>query len=115
MRTLPTIMRNSNSVRALCLGALILLGAASSATAGPAARTPPGAPPPATAGPGDIVLHARSATNKIGAWSFVNDATAADGVRLSNADAGQPKVANAAAAPASYFEMTFTPEAGRAY
>jgi endonuclease/exonuclease/phosphatase family metal-dependent hydrolase len=99
MRMLPTIMRSSNSVRALFLGALVLTAGASSAAAAS----------------GDIVLHARSATAKVGAWSLVSDTTAADGVRIANPDAGQPKVASAAASPANYFELTFTPEAGKAY
>ena len=63
----------------------------------------------------DVVLHAKGATRIAGAWSFVSDATAADGVRLANPDAGQAKVASAAVSPASYFEMTFTVETGRPY
>ena len=70
MRMLPTIMRISNSVRALCMGALVIAAGAAGAST-------------AAAGTGDIVLHARSATTR-GAWSLVNDTTAADGVRLSN-------------------------------
>src|SRR6187431_892706 len=101
MRMPNTIMRSSNSVRALVIAALIIVAGAVGAST-------------VAAGSGDIVLHARSATAK-GAWSLVNDTTAADGVRLSNPDAGQAKLANALAAPANYFEMTFTPEAGRAY
>src|SRR3954469_4204720 len=92
-------MFSSNSVRALIMGALILATGASQAAAAE----------------GDIVLHARSAARAAGAWSFVNDSTAADGVRLANPDAGVPKITTASAAPANFFEMTFTAEAGRAY
>ena len=101
MRMLTTIMRSPNSVRALFIGALVIIAGGAGAST-------------AAAGTGDIVLHARSATTR-GAWSLVNDTTAADGVRLSNPDAGEAKLANALASPANYFEMTFTPEAGRAY
>ena len=92
-------MRISNSVRILFMGALVLAVGASTAVAGT----------------GDIVLHARSASAKVGAWSLVNDTTAADGVRLANPDAGQAKLATPLAAPSNYFELTFTVEAGRAY
>ena len=67
------------------------------------------------AGAGDIVLHARRAAVVKGAWSAVSDPTAAGGVRLANPDAGIAKVSTASASPASYFELTFTAEAGRAY
>ena len=92
-------MRISNSVRILFMGALVLAVGASTAVAGT----------------GDIVLHARSASAKVGAWSLVNDTTAADGVRLANPDAGQAKLVTPLAAPSNYFELTFTVEAGRAY
>jgi len=61
------------------------------------------------------VLWARNATNITGAWSLVNDTTAAGGVRISNPDAGAAKLASAAAAPASYFELPFTAETGKQY
>src|SRR6185503_2977212 len=64
---------------------------------------------------GDIVLWAKKATNINGAWSLVEDATAAGGVRIANPDAGASKLATAAAAPASYFELPFVAETGRQY
>src|SRR3954463_15963319 len=65
--------------------------------------------------PGDIVLFAKNAAPVAGAWKLVADASAAGGTRIGNPDAGTAKLAAAAAAPASYFELTFTPEAGKAY
>ena len=64
---------------------------------------------------GDIVLWAKNATNITGAWALVNDATAAGGVRIANPDAGAAKLATAGAAPASYFDLSFTAETGRQY
>jgi endonuclease/exonuclease/phosphatase family metal-dependent hydrolase len=90
----------STARRALTIGAILLTTGAAGASA---------------AGNGDIVLHARRATTVQGAWNAVSDSTAAGGTRLANPDAGLPKVATASAAPASYFELTFTAEAGRAY
>jgi hypothetical protein len=92
----------------------------------PAPPPPPPPPPPPEPVPdpppapapvpnGDIVLHAKNATIVGGAWTVVADATAAGGARLANPDAGVPKLPNPAAAPASYFELPFTAEAGRAY
>ena len=71
-------------------------------------------PPPPTALP-DIVLYARSAAAIRGAWNRVDDATAAGGVRLHNADAAQPKLAAALASPGDYFEIKFNAQAGRPY
>ena len=70
-------------------------------------------PPPATTG--DIVLYAKNATAMSGTWSRVNDTTAAGGVRVANPDAGAAKLASASASPASYFELPFTAQAGKAY
>ena len=80
----------------------------------PPTTQPPTTQPPAT-GTGDIVLWAKNAINITGAWSLVNDATAAGGVRIANPDAGAAKLATAAAAPASYFDLSFTPETGKQY
>src|ERR1700752_1084606 len=85
------------TVRALVLGALILAAGVRTVAAQ------------------DIVLHAKNATAKAGAWSLVSDSTAADGVRLSNPDAGAAKLSNAAASPATYFDVPFTAQTGRAY
>jgi endonuclease/exonuclease/phosphatase family metal-dependent hydrolase len=69
----------------------------------------------ATAGDTEIVLHAKRAAVVKGAWSAVSDSTAAGGIRLANPDGGIAKLDTPSASPASYFELTFTPEAGRAY
>jgi hypothetical protein len=61
------------------------------------------------------VLYASEAGVKAGNYSVVADATAAGGARLFNPDAGAPKLANALASPATYFEMTFNAQAGTAY
>jgi hypothetical protein len=50
-----------------------------------------------------------------GTWQPLNDAAAAAGSALWNVDAGQPKVAPALAAPANFFETTFTAAAGKPY
>ena len=86
--------------RALALGAVLIAIGAARASA---------------ADTGDIVLYAKHATAVQGAWSAVDDPTAAGGARLWNPDAGAPKVRTAAAAPASYFELPFTADQGRAY
>ena len=75
----------------------------------------PPPPPPPPPGTGDVVLYAAEATTVVGSWGVVSDATAAGGARLQNPNAGAAKVTTAAASPASYFEMTFTAEAGRGY
>lgn len=73
---------------------------------------PPPPPPPAQ---GEVVLYASEASVKVGGWQVVADATAAGGSRIFNPDAGQAKVVTPAANPASYFEMTFTAQAGTPY
>ena len=95
-------MIHSTFVRALLLGAAVSAAATSPATAQVTAA-------------GDIVLHAHRATVMSGAWSLVGDATAAAGLRLANPNAGKPKLATPFASPVDYFELTFTPQAGRAY
>lgn len=69
---------------------------------------------PAAAQSADIVLHTSHARS-VGAWSQVDDATAADGKRLSNPDKGAAKVATPAAQPTDYFEVDFQAPAGVAY
>jgi hypothetical protein len=68
---------------------------------------------PAT--PTDIVLYATHASSIVGKWQSVADATAAGGARLWNPDAGAAKLTAAVAAPASYFEVKFSAQAGTAY
>ena len=63
----------------------------------------------------DIVLYTADASLKVGAWNRVTDASAAGGAFLLNPDAGAAKAATPLAAPPSYFEMTFSAEAGKAY
>jgi hypothetical protein len=81
----------------------------STATYGP---RPLGVPPPTAA---EIVLYAAEAPTIVGQWQPVTDATAAGGRRLHNPDAGAAKLATAMSAPTSYFELTFSAEAGRPY
>jgi glucose/arabinose dehydrogenase len=64
---------------------------------------------------GDIVLYAADATRVAGNWRLVADATAAAGQRMSEPNAGAPKLVTALASPASFFELAFAAEAGRAY
>jgi endonuclease/exonuclease/phosphatase family metal-dependent hydrolase len=70
---------------------------------------------PAAAQSSEIVLHTAAATTVRGDWQKVSDATAASGARMWNPDRGAAKVGTAYAAPADYFEMTFTVEAYRPY
>ena len=79
---------------------------------------PPTTNPPTTTSAnanGDIILFAKQARVVGSAWAAVADTTAAGGVRLANADAGVAKLGAASAAPASYIELPFTAEPGRAY
>ena len=63
----------------------------------------------------DIVLYASETTTKAGNWVVEGDATAASGARIRYADAGGPKLAEALANPAHYFELTFSAQAGISY
>ena len=62
----------------------------------------------AAAGAADIVLYAADATVVAGNWIAQNDATAAGGRLMRNPNAGAAKRTTALAAPADYFELTFT-------
>ena len=63
---------------------------------------------------GEIVLHAwRGQT--VGNWQVVPDPAAAGGARVTSIDMGNAKIVTPSAAPADYFELTFTAEAGRPY
>ena len=95
-------MMHSTFVRALLLGAAV-----STAAAVPAAAQVTAA--------GDIILHAQRATVISGAWGLVGDSTAAGGLRMANPEAWKPKLGTAFASPSDYFELKFTPQAGRAY
>jgi phosphatidylserine/phosphatidylglycerophosphate/cardiolipin synthase-like enzyme len=65
--------------------------------------------------PADIVLYASEAPVKVGNFAVQADATAAGGASIHNPDAGAPKLGNALANPANYFEMNFTAQAGVPY
>jgi hypothetical protein len=75
------------------------------------------APPPPTMAvqPGEIVLYAGDATTVAGAWRVMPDSLAAGAKRITHPNAGAAKITSASAAPADYFELTFTAEAGRPY
>ena len=94
------------------LGVVVTVPYPGSASAPP----PPPPPPPSSPVSSDtIVLHARNATIAGGAWLVVPDGAAAGGARVSNADLGAAKLTTAAAWPASYVELPFTAQTGRAY
>jgi len=63
----------------------------------------------------NIVLYASQAPVKVGNWTTVADSTAAGSFRLANPDQGASKVVTAAAAPASYVELSFYANAGQPY
>ena len=65
--------------------------------------------------PEDLVLYAGSTPVVSGNWTSIDDATAAGGRRLWNPDRGAGKLAAPSATPVDYFELTFTPQTGRAY
>jgi hypothetical protein len=73
-----------------------------------------GTPPPSGTG-ATVVIHASSVTTVAGAWAKESDSTAADGIRLRIPNAGAPKLGTASASPSSYFEQSFTAEAGKPY
>jgi phosphatidylserine/phosphatidylglycerophosphate/cardiolipin synthase-like enzyme len=79
------------------------------------AGTAPPPPPTATTGPGDIALYAMDGVITGTKWSLASDSSAAGGKRLWNMNAGASKLASALASPASYVELTFNADAGKAY
>lgn len=76
---------------------------------------PPVAPSSIALPAGEIVLHAKDAQVIAGDWRVVDDGQAAGGARLASADRGTPKLTVPLAAPADFFELTFTADAGRPY
>ncbi len=66
-------------------------------------------------GAGDLNLYAANAPVVQGRWSRLADSTAAGGYRLSNPNAGAPKMTGPLASPADYFELTFNAVAGTPY
>jgi len=88
-------------------------GTKNDATILPEAGVASGPPPPP--GIDEIVVHAQSVTTFAGTWKKESDTTAADGIRMHNADAGAAKLTTASASPGNYFEASFDVEAGKAY
>jgi hypothetical protein len=68
---------------------------------------------PAAASGDDIVIYASHAVSVQGEWQFVNDDTAADGVRLWHPN--RRAVYKKSATPTHYFEVTAYVEAGKSY
>jgi exonuclease III len=71
--------------------------------------------PPVQGSADDIVIHAAAAKVVGSAWQLVDDAQAASGRKVLNRDANAPKVAAPLVAPASYVDLTFTADKGKAY
>jgi len=78
---------------------------------------PPPPPPPPQPSANTVVLWLADtpAASINGSWQQLSDSTAAGGSALWNPDAGAAKVAPALAAPANYFERTFTADANTPY
>jgi hypothetical protein len=75
-----------------------------------------GGPPPPPSSSTVVIWTANVPSTLVrGAWQFVSDASAAGGRALRNPDAGAAKVVPARSTPASYFDATFTAQAGTAY
>jgi len=75
-----------------------------------------GVPPPPPPAPGakTVVIWASKSTFH-GHWQKLADTTAAGGSALWNPNAGQAKIVPALAAPANYFEASFSATSGTAY
>ena len=84
------------------------------ASSGSASPAPAPAPAPSPSS-GEIVLYAANAQAAGTAWRREADDTAAGGARMWNPDQGVAKLSAAAATPGSYFELTFSADAGRPY
>jgi hypothetical protein len=61
------------------------------------------------------VLYAGQATKVVGNWVVESDPAAAGGRHIRNPNAGVAKIVTAVANPSSYFELTFTADAGKPY
>jgi phosphatidylserine/phosphatidylglycerophosphate/cardiolipin synthase-like enzyme len=74
-------------------------------------------PPPLPSGATTIVLWTSNTQpgDLQGNWSMLTDVTESGGAALRNPDAGQSKISPALAAPANYFERTFTAYRSVAY
>ncbi len=94
----------------------IVLGSATYFTSAPGAHDRDATILPITAASTVVVRTASIDAAAIhGAWQKAADTTASSGFALSNPNSGQLKVDPALASPASYFEATFTAQAGVAY
>lgn len=69
----------------------------------------------ANAATGDVVLYSSDATNLYGNWARGTDATAAGGQFLASADKGWSSPDRVLIAPADYFDVTFSANAGTKY
>jgi phosphatidylserine/phosphatidylglycerophosphate/cardiolipin synthase-like enzyme len=76
--------------------------------------TTAGGTPPPPPGAKTVVIWASTGTTH-GHWQKLTDTTAAGGSALWNPNAGQAKIATALAAPANYFEVSFSAARGTAY
>jgi hypothetical protein len=63
---------------------------------------------------GDVVLWAADATRVVGSWTKASSRWAAGGYKMYNTNAGA-STTTAASSPASYFELSFNPRAGKDY
>jgi hypothetical protein len=63
----------------------------------------------------EIVMHPAYMTGPNGAWSFTEDATAADGVMLWHPNANAAKLASPLANPANYFDVWFPADPTQEY
>ena len=63
----------------------------------------------------EVVIPVAAAAAVGGDWQLVADSSAAGGARLSNPDRGAAKLTYPSVAPADYFDITFTADAGRGY
>jgi hypothetical protein len=67
-----------------------------------------------TSAPAEIVVYARDVASPRG-WTLVSDASAADGMALSNPEQAWSSTSAALAAPTQYFDVTFTAQANTRY
>jgi len=78
--------------------------------------TPPSPPPPPTGATTQVIWASDvQPTSVVGAWTLIDDPTAAGGKALWNIDKGKSKISPALAAPVNYFEATFTATRGVPY
>ena len=74
-----------------------------------------GVGPAVSAGTSVIRVASAAAGRIYGSWQTVSDSTAAGSQALRNPDTGAARIAPALSNPASYFEVSFNADAGRAY